>query len=172
MDSARLVRLDAGSRHHAAFAVEPVPTLDQALQLCAALGLWANVEIKPAAGHEVATGRVVARHAAAAGCRLVLSSFSVAALQAAAAEAPQLPRALLVESISADWRERVTGLGAIALHCSARGLTAGIAAAVRADGFPLACYTINRRDEAERLFAMGVSAVFSDRPDLWAPAEM
>jgi glycerophosphoryl diester phosphodiesterase len=66
----------------------------------------------------------------------------------------------------------VTGLGAIALHCSARGLTAGIAAAVRADGFPLACYTINRRDEAERLFAMGVSAVFSDRPDLWAPAEM
>jgi glycerophosphoryl diester phosphodiesterase len=51
-------------------------------------------------------------------------------------------------------------------------LTAGIAAAVRADGFPLACYTINRRDEAERLFAMGVSAVFSDRPDLWAPAEM
>jgi glycerophosphoryl diester phosphodiesterase len=172
MDSARLVRLDAGSRHHAAFAVEPVPTLDQALQLCAALGLWANVEIKPAAGHEVATGRVVARHAAAAGCRLVLSSFSVAALQAAAAEAPQLPRALLVESSSADWRERVTGLGAIALHCSARGLTAGIAAAVRADGFPLACYTINRRDEAERLFAMGVSAVFSDRPDLWAPAEM
>jgi glycerophosphoryl diester phosphodiesterase len=172
MDSARLVRLDAGSRHHAAFAVEPVPTLDQALQLCAALGLWANVEIKPAAGHEVATGRVVARHAAAAGCRLVLSSFSVAALQAAAAEAPQLPRALLVESSSAGWRERVTGLGAIALHCSARGLTAGIAAAVRADGFPLACYTINRRDEAERLFAMGVSAVFSDRPDLWAPAEM
>lgn len=172
MDSARLIRLDAGIRHHAAFAVEPVPTLDQALQLCAALGLWANVEIKPAAGHEVATGRVVARHAAAAGCRLVLSSFSVAALQAAAAEAPQLPRALLVESISADWRERVTGLGAIALHCSARGLTTGIAAAVRADGFPLACYTINRRDEAERLFAMGVSAVFSDRPDLWAPAEM
>lgn len=172
MDSARLIRLDAGIRHHAAFAVEPVPTLDQALQLCAALGLWANVEIKPAAGHEVATGRVVARHAAAAGCRLVLSSFSVAALQAAAAEAPQLPRVLLVESISADWRERVTGLGAIALHCSARGLTTGIAAAVRADGFPLACYTINRRDEAERLFAMGVSAVFSDRPDLWAPAEM
>ncbi|BAO28608.1 glycerophosphodiester phosphodiesterase [Sulfuritalea hydrogenivorans] len=172
MDSARLIRLDAGIRHHAAFAVEPVPTLDAALQLCAALGLWANVEIKPAVGHEAATGRVVARHAAAGGGRLVLSSFSETALRAAAAEAPQLPRALLVEVIPADWRERLAGLGAMALHCSARGLTAGVAAAVRAEGFPLACYTINRRDEAERLFAMGVSAVFSDRPDLWALEEM
>lgn len=172
MESTRLVRLDAGGRHHAAFAVEPVPTLDQALQLCAALGLWANVEIKPSAGQEAETGRVVARHAAAANCRLVLSSFSAEALRAAAAEAPQLPRAMLVEAIPTDWRERMTGHGAMALHCAASGLTAGIVEAVRADGFLLACYTINRRDEAERLFALGVSAVFTDRPDLWMPAEM
>lgn len=171
-DSARLVRLDAGSRHHAAFAAEPVPTLDEALRLCAALDLWANVEIKPSAGHETATGRAVARHVAAASGRLVLSSFSAEALHAAAAEAPQLPRALLVGAIPADWRERVAGLGAMALHCSARALTAEMAKAVRAAGFPLACYTVNRRDDAERLFALGVSAVFTDRPDLWAPAEM
>ncbi len=39
-------------------------------------------------------------------------------------------------------------------------------------GYPLACYTVNRRDEAVRLFALGVSAVFTDRPDLWQAAEM
>jgi len=44
--------------------------------------------------------------------------------------------------------------------------------AARAAGFPLACYTVNRRDDAERLFAMGVSAVFTDRPDLWLAADM
>jgi glycerophosphoryl diester phosphodiesterase len=43
---------------------------------------------------------------------------------------------------------------------------------VRDAGFPLACYTVNHRDEAERLFAMGVSAVFTDRPDLWLSSEM
>jgi hypothetical protein len=86
LDSATLIRLDAGIRHHPAFVGEPLPTLDVALRLCAALGLWANVEIKPAAGLEAETGRVVARHAAAATGGLLLSSFSSLALRAAAEE--------------------------------------------------------------------------------------
>jgi glycerophosphoryl diester phosphodiesterase len=172
LDSATLVRLDAGIRHHPAFAGEPVPTLDEALRLCAALGLWANVEIKPAAGQEAETGRVVACHAAAASGGLLLSSFSSIAMRAAADEAGRLPRALLVEAIPADWRERMVETGARALHSAARALTVDALQAVRDAGFPLACYTVNRRDEAERLFAMGVSAVFTDRPDLWAATEM
>ena len=170
--SAQLARLDAGGRHHPAFAVEPVPTLEEALRLCAALGLWANVEIKPAAGQEAETGRVVARHVAAATGKLMLSSFSAIALCAAACEVAQLPRALLVEEIPVDWRQRMTEAGALALHSSARALTAEAIAAVREAGCPLACYTVNRRDDAERLFAMGVSAVFTDRPDLWLSCEM
>lgn len=172
MDSAAFVRLDAGGRHHPAFAGEPAPTLDEVLHLCATLGLWANVEIKPSAGQDLETGRVVARHAAAAAGKILLSSFSAIALGAAAAEAAQLPRALLVEAIPGDWRERVAESGALALHCSARALSAEVAQAVRAAGFPLACYTVNRRDEAERLFALGVSAIFTDRPDLWVEREM
>jgi glycerophosphoryl diester phosphodiesterase len=172
MDSARLARLDAGTRHHPAFAVEPVPALDEALRLCAALGLWANVEIKPAAGQEAATGKAIARQAAAATGKLLLSSFSSLALRAAADEAAQLPRALLVEAVPADWRERMMETGARALHSSACALTDEALQAVRAAGFPLACYTVNRREDAGRLFAMGVSAVFTDRPDLWASSEM
>lgn len=171
-NAAQLVGLDAGGRHHPAFAVEPVPTLDEALQLCAVLGLWANVEIKPSAGQDVATGRAVARHAAAAAGKLLLSSFSLAALGAAADEAAELPRALLVEAIPVDWSQRIAAAGAGALHCAARALTAAARDAVLAAGFPLACYTVNRRNDAERLFAVGVSAVFTDRPDLWLPAEM
>ncbi|MCX7163522.1 MAG: glycerophosphodiester phosphodiesterase [Betaproteobacteria bacterium] len=170
--SVRLAGLDAGSRHHPAFAGEPVPTLDEALRLCATLGLWANVEIKPSAGMEAETGRVVARHAAAATGELVLSSFSAAALNAAGAEAPRLPRAMLVEAIPQDWRQRMAAAGALALHAAASSLVAADATAVRDAGYPLACYTVNRRDDAARLFAMGVSAVFTDRPDLWLAPEM
>lgn len=172
VDSARLARLDAGGRHHPAFAIEPVPTLDEALRLCAALGLWANVEIKASAGDEAATGKAVARHAAAATGKLLLSSFSSLALRAAADEAVHLPRAMVVEAIPADWRERIMETGARALHASAQALTGEALQAVRNAGVPLACYTVNRRDEAERLLAMGVSAVFTDRPDLWASSEM
>ncbi|MCX7156109.1 MAG: glycerophosphodiester phosphodiesterase [Rhodocyclales bacterium] len=172
MSSAQLGLLDAGSRHHPAFAVEPVPTLAEALRRCAALGLWANVEIKPSAGQDAETGRAVARLAAAASGKLLLSSFSPIALRAAADEAAQLPRAMLVGAIEADWRERIAETQACALHCAARALTTADMEAVRAAGLPLACYTVNRRDDAERLFAMGVCAVFTDRPDLWSAAEM
>jgi glycerophosphoryl diester phosphodiesterase len=172
MSSAQLVRLDAGSRHHPAFAAEPMPTLEDALRLCAALGLWANVEIKPSAGQDAETGRAVARLAAAATGKLLLSSFSSVALCAAADEAAQLPRALLVEAIAADWRERIGEAGACALHCAARTLSAEAIEAVRGAGLPLACYTVNRREDAERLLAMGVSAVFTDRPDLWLAEDM
>lgn len=172
LDSAALVRLDTGIRHHPAFAGEPVPTLDEALRLCATLGLWANVEIKPAAGQEAETGRVVARHAAAATGGLLLSSFSATALGAAAEEADGLPRALLVEAIPADWHRRMAETGSHALHAAANELAADAVRAVREAGVPLACYTVNRREDAERLFAMGVRAVFTDRPDLWSPAEM
>ena len=170
--SSGLVRLDAGGHHHPAFAAEPLPTLDAALRLCAVLGLWANVEIKPSAGAEAATGRAVAQRAAAATGALVLSSFSAQALHAAAEEAPQLPRAMLVEALPTDWQRRMTESGALALHASARALTADARAAVLAGGFSLACYTVNRRDDGERLFALGVTAIFTDRPDLWASSEM
>jgi glycerophosphoryl diester phosphodiesterase len=130
------------------------------------------VEIKPAAGREAETGRVVARHAAAATGSVLLSSFSSLALLAAAGEAAHLPRALLVDAIPVDWRERMMEAGARSLHASARGLGMDALQAVRAAGTPLACYTLNRRDDAERFLAMGASAVFTDRPDLWAPAEM
>jgi glycerophosphoryl diester phosphodiesterase len=142
MGSTQLVNLDAGAKHHPAFAGEPLPTLGQALLLCAELGLWANVEIKPSVGQEVETGRVVARQAAAAKCTVLLSSFSESALISAADAAPQLP------------------------------LTPEALRAVRDAGIPLACYTLNRRDDAERLLAGGVCAVFSDRPDRWSPGEM
>jgi glycerophosphoryl diester phosphodiesterase len=172
LDAAGFVRLDAGARHHPAFAGEPAPTLDEVLRLCATLGLWANVEIKPSAGQDAETGRVVARRAAAAAGKVLLSSFSMPALSTAAAEAAQLPRALLVEVIPDDWRARMAESGAFALHCSARSMSAAVLQTVREAGVPLACYTVNRRDEAERLFAMGVGAIFTDRPDLWLAEEL
>jgi glycerophosphoryl diester phosphodiesterase len=172
MDSASLAGVDAGGRHHPAFAVEPLPTLDGALHLCAELGLWANVEIKPSAGQEVETGRIVARHVAAASGAWLLSSFSMSALSAAAEEAQQLPRALLVGAIPEDWRQQMAETGAFALHPSARALTAEALRAVRDAGVPLACYTVNRRSDGERLLAEGVRAIFTDRPDLWLPGEM
>ena len=43
----------------------PPSALEDALAFCRRAGVWCNVEIKPAPGHEAETGRAVARVAAA-----------------------------------------------------------------------------------------------------------
>lgn len=169
--AAEMTRLDAGSRHHRAFSGEPAPTLQQALAVCGELGLWANVEIKPSAGREGETGRIVARLAADYG-NVLLSSFSKDALREAALAAERLPRALLVESAADDWLGSLSDTGADALHIAAELATPERLQTLNAAGVPVACYTVNRRDAAAQLFAMGVRAVFTDRPDIWAPGEM
>ena len=178
LSAAAIRRYDAGGPHHPAFAVAPAPTFAEALAECSRLGLWANVEIKPSAGHEDATARTVARllrDTARTGNapRCVLSSFSEAALAAAADTAPEIPRALLLEDIPENIPGRLRNTGAVALHLAAQDLLAtGTCAALQKLGIPLAAYTVNQRIVAERLFAAGVTAVFTDRPDVWAVAEM
>lgn len=172
--SAELAALDAGIKHHRAFAGEALPTLQQTLDRCRSLNLAANIEIKPAKGHEVDTGNVVGRQVRAWAQRwrevpLLFSSFSETALLAAAEVAEEIPRALLVEAIPADWLARLRSLRCLALHCSGRQLQPALVQAVTAAGIPLACYTINRPVDATQLFAAGICTIITDRLDLFEP---
>ena len=175
--AAEIARLDAGGKYHHAFAVEPAPTFQAVLQTCAELGLWANVEIKPTPGTEAETGRVVSTSVAAMVANskpgtLLLSSFSTLALQQAMHLAPTIPRALLIESIPVDWHEQLQACGASALHAATADISAELIAPLCNSGILLACYTMNDRATAATLFTAGVSAIFTDRIDLWLPEEM
>ena len=166
---AELARLDAGFRHHRAYAGEPLPTLKAAAALCRELGLQANVEIKPASGFEEITGEVVAQQVLAlwrdAPLPLV-SSFSGEALLAARRVAPRLPLGALWARPPADWRQHADALGAFSLHCAAHALDDNLLAEARAAGIPVLCYTVNDPRVEAALFARGVASVFSDRIDL------
>ncbi|MBM3390904.1 MAG: glycerophosphodiester phosphodiesterase [Betaproteobacteria bacterium] len=171
---AELARLDAGSRHSTQFAGEPLPAFGDAAELCLALGLWANVEIKPSLGTDAETGRRVAVRAAEVwrGSQPpLLSSFSLAALEAARTAAPALPRGLLTEAPPADWLAILRRLGCATLHCSRDHFSARLLDEARAAGVPLLVYTVNDPEEAVTLLRAGVAAVFTDRIDLlpgWA----
>lgn len=167
---AELARLDAGSRYSAHFAGEPIPSFADAAELCLALGLWANVEIKPASGSEAETGRKAAALAREvwAGIALppLLSSFSTVALEAAREAAPDLPRGLLYGDVPAHWRGEIERLGCTSLHCDAHRLAPALLAEARSAGIHLVVYTVNDILEAERLLRLGVAAVITDRIDL------
>ena len=95
-----------------------------------------------------------------------MSSFSVDALRAAQAAAPEVPRALLVDTIPDDWERQLHELAAVALHVNARALTPAQAAAVKSAGFGLLCYTVNEPEHARALRSIGVDAICTDRLDL------
>lgn len=158
--------MDAGSWHSPQFAGEPVAGFDMAADFCLAHSLWMNVEIKPAPGNEVHTGRLVGT-----ACQrlpvasVLLSSFSVPALRAAREVAPEVPRALLVDAIPDDWERQLHELGALALHVNARSITVAQAAEIKRAGFGLLCYTVNDPADARALRSAGVDAVCTDRLD-------
>jgi len=166
--------MDAGSWFATAFAGEPVPDYRQAADFCRANRIWMNVEIKPTPGAEAETGRIVAewtRGFFAPGDPLMplLSSFSFEALAAAMAEAPEVPRALLVDVIPPDWRERLEALGAVALHTNHKYLLPERARAVKQAGYGLFCYTVNVPERAREILGWGVDAFCTDRIDLIGP---
>lgn len=152
-----LFSLDAGQG-------ERIPILAEAAALCERYGFLANIEIKPAAGHEAATGASVARFVADhwPGLPPLLSSFSGEALQAAWQAAPNLQYGLLFESVPEDWLRQRAAIGALTLHCAAESLTDALLAEARAAGVPVLCYTVNDAAEAQVLFQRGVSSIFSD----------
>lgn len=176
LSAAQLLTTDVGQHFHPAFGGEMIPTLDAALAVCRQLGLAANVEIKPAAGFEAETGRVIGDLLQALPVAerpaVLLSSFSSEALQAAALGAPPgLPRALLIEGFSPDSLALARALGCVSVNMGMSGLKAAHVQAVLSAGLRVMVYTVNTQEAARRLVEWGVHGIFSDRPDLLLAAD-
>ncbi|MBC8339059.1 MAG: glycerophosphodiester phosphodiesterase [Rhodospirillales bacterium] len=161
--------LDAGSWFGEEFQGEGVPTLEDAIRELSALGLGANVEIKPSPGREEETARTVAEILADRWpdgvAPPMVSSFKEDVLATVRDTAPGLERALLAFEIPGDWRERLKRLGCVALHVQAKHLMETQVRAVRGEGFALRAFTVNDPTEAEKLLAWGVDGIVSDYPD-------
>ena len=152
---------------------ERIPKYEEAVALCRELGLWANVEIKPAKGHERATGEAVARMTRdlwrGAPLGPLLSSFSIEALAAARAVAPELPRGYLVDEIPGDWLDTMKRVSCVALHCNYKSLTEKLAAEIHGAGYSILLWTVNEPSEAKRLFKMGADCLVTDALDRIGP---
>jgi glycerophosphoryl diester phosphodiesterase len=162
----QLAHLDAGRWHSPAFAGEGIPTFWRVAKYLIANNFLANVEIKPCVGREAETGAAVAMDAAllwaGAAQQPLLSSFSEASLAAAREAVPELNRALLLDSLPADWLKRCQDLACVGLVANWRVLTAEVVATAQSNGLRVACYTCNSAADAERLHAWGVDSVITD----------
>lgn len=169
-----LVRRDVGSWFDPErYAGEPVPTYEDVVRFCRAHRVWMNVEIKPSAGADARTGRIVGEitarlfadeHDAAA--LPLFSSFSVPALEAARTSAPRIARGLLVEAIADGDPAEARALDCISMHVDHLYLDAATVVRLHDQGFAILAYTVNDLARLNALLEAEVDAICTDRIDL------
>jgi glycerophosphoryl diester phosphodiesterase len=177
-DWATLSRLDAGGWHSRSYAGEPLPTLDAIARYVLRNGFVLNIEIKPTPGSEAATGAAVARRCAELWTASrtppvappLLTSFQPAALQAALAEAPELPRGLLLDHWREGWLDQARALQCRAVVALYALYDAASIDAIHAAGMKALAYTVNDPAEARRLVGLGIDGIITDAVDRFSPS--
>ena len=168
-----LSRIDAGGWHSRAYAGEPLPSLQRIAAFLQANQFALDLEIKPTPGDEERTGRLVATEVARlwAGQAQVplLSSFQPDALQGAMQTAPQLPRALLVDTNWRGWLEVAQLLAWVAVITNHKLMDGALIAQLRDAGMRALVYTVNDAEVAQRLVALGIDGIITDAVDRFSP---
>lgn len=167
---AELQELDAGSWFGESFLNERIPSLEDALNVILERGMGVNLEIKPCEGREVETAEVMLDVAT----RIwpedrpppLVSSFLHVSLETARDMMPEWPRGLLMEEHLPNWLELAQYLEAATINIDGRKATPEQIDQYLEYRKPVLAYTINDPDLAGRLFSLGISAVFSDCPDV------
>ncbi|MFY9513316.1 MAG: glycerophosphodiester phosphodiesterase [Rubrivivax sp.] len=170
---AELSRIDAGGWHSRAFAGEPLPSLDAIARYVQRNGFALNIEIKPTPGLEQATGVAVAQACQhlwqGTNTPLLFSSFRPEALLGAQETAPEIPRALLVDTLWPQWFEIAQQLGCVAVVTNYNLMDAALVAQLHGAGLRALCYTVNDPPEARRLVALGIDSIITDAVDRFSP---
>ncbi|MBL8324571.1 MAG: glycerophosphodiester phosphodiesterase [Rubrivivax sp.] len=170
-----LSRLDAGGWLNRHYAGEPLPSFEAIAAYVLRNGVLLDVEIKPTPGLEHHTGVEVARACAAhwrgaATAPPLLSSFRPESLQGAREAAPELPRALLLDTLWEGWAGVAQALDCAAVITQYRLMTAEVIGAVHAAGRRALCYTVNDAAEARRLLGLGIDGIITDAVDRFSPS--
>jgi glycerophosphoryl diester phosphodiesterase len=119
------------------------------------------------------TGKVVAQHAARlwhqAPVAPLLSSFEVDALEGAMAQAPALPRALLLHTLWDGWLPTALRLQCVAIVCNYTLWNQALVSQAKAAGLRTLSYTVNDRASAQKLIELETDGIITDQVDLFSP---
>ncbi len=157
-----LAMLDAGEG-------EKIPTLEELLVCVNELSLSLHLEIKPSFGRVRQTTETVINilnQASLKNTELCISSFSRRMLHSIHNLNPDISLGMGMDRWNPFWKKSAERLSCISIHCAKNILTPQRVLEIKNTGRQVLAYTVNNPEDAEALYAMGVSAVFSDHPDL------
>ena len=178
--------LDAGSWYGPQYCGVTPPGFEQIVRWCRANGVWMNIEIKPAQGEALETGRIVGELTSKLYADVIVkggsrqenispacplfSSFQREALRGAMETAPDIPRGFLIEDIPHDRRDVLEEMQCVSLHTDWRKMTPAFVREVKDLGYWVFCWTPNDPAKILELFRWGVDGVCTDRLDLVPPS--
>ena len=101
---------------------------------------------------------------------IIISCFDHEVVAAATRFAPEFPVALLIEGPPEEslWT-RASELAVVAINIDLGSVTAEFVSQVHAEHRKVMVYTVNEREQAERMRELRVDAIFSDFPDRVSP---
>lgn len=168
-----LAQVDAGGWHSRAYAGEPPPSLCAIARYVQRNGFGLNIEIKPTPGREHRTGLVVAQAVrelwAGQPVAPLFSSFRPEALQGAKEAAPELPRALLLDTLWNGWLDVARALDVVAVVTNYQVMDGALIKQLHGLGWRGLCYTVNDEPEAARLQRLGIDGIITDAVDRFSP---
>jgi glycerophosphoryl diester phosphodiesterase len=151
--------LDAGNGQR-------IPTLQEVLDLVNGR-TGVNIELKGVGTSEpvVSLLRQIVSKPVWSPDRFLLSSFSIGQLRAARERDPAFPIGALFTLRSPIPVIRTALLGATSVHVPLSRATARLVRRAHRRGLRVLVYTVNDREDIERMYTLGVDGVFSDYPD-------
>lgn len=170
MTLAQIKQLDAGRWFGDKFAGERIPTLDQVLERIGKRGL-VNIELKGMAvrddGLEAAVASVVEQ--VHANDHVIFSSFNPFSLYRMSKILPAVPRGLLYADdlpvfLRRAWLRPLAR--PTAMHPKHTMITPAFVSWARGKGYAINTWTVNEPDEMQRLIALGINAIITNKPDI------
>lgn len=164
-----LTEIDAGSWFSHDYLDEPIPTLEQLIEVMNRYKLNANIEIKSCesnaqASRDLLNGLNSALEQLAAEREYIISSFNPMLLAEFKKIRPQAPIACLFEkhTLNDDWHVIMEWAGAEYIHPQNEGLTREQVRMFKDRGYKVNVWTVNAKDRANQLFNWGVDGIFTD----------
>lgn len=167
---AQLRELDAGRHFGPQFAGEPIPTLDQVIDVLPAHA-FLNIEAKRfrfrSDGLEGGLVDAIQRHALLGRC--IVSSFNPVLLWRLGRMDRRVPLGLLYApdlppGLNRGWPRHLLRLAA--LHPYHEQVSSRLVQRTRARGQQVNTWTVNEPAQMRRLIGLGVDAIITDRPDV------
>lgn len=152
---------------------EPVPTLEEALDLIETLGFFANLELKPhdrPAGEQAAIVARALRERTWAQQRIICSSFRGSELVALRRLLPDAPLAILHHAPPPDWLAGAMAISAAALHLRHDHLEQAVIDTARGYGLDVRVFTVNDPGIVVPFRKSGLTGIITDHPPLFLEA--